>query len=182
MMRSTSALLASSLVVVSTAAMAQESERDNSPKIDTAERAKTVRTRLVGGVAVLGTYREIYDLSAFGVGAELTLGGEGAMHGGYYHLRLVRGETRAGLTVNELATLGTYELHVSGLRFGVGGGVTLLSISRATTQRSIDKLGMSLLGRVGYDFGERSGPYVLGQVEWQTQHSWGPTLCVGYRF
>lgn len=169
-------------IAFSPAARAETSETEESSATRTAPRAPVTPPYLVVGLAALGGLRQIYDLSAFGAGAELTLGGEGEMHGGYYHLRYLRGETKAGLALTELGALGSYEVRLSGIRAGAGAGLTWLSIQRATTGQDINSIGLTLLARLGYDFEERSGFYLLSQVEWQTRHTWGPTAYVGYRF
>lgn len=175
---------ATCVFAVTTPALAQSTESDAPIETDAESLPSTAPPSryFSARVALLGAYRRIYDVSTYGAGAEVMLGGEGALHGGYGGLRLIRGETKAGLTVTELDVLGSYELHVSGVRFGIGGGATTLMIHRVTTNGTMDKLGLTLLGRVGYDFGERTGAYVLGQFEYQSLNGWGPTIYVGYRF
>ena len=144
----------------------------------------------VARLALLGANRRLYDLSLNAIGVEGSIGGEGQRHGGYASLHLMRGETTGHLSFTEFGLTGTYEIHQAGLRLGVGGGITNLTIIRATTGAAISSTGFESLLRIGYDFGEPGGFYVLGQVACQTYNSggdsrggaWGPTLYGGWRF
>ena len=68
-------------------------------------------------------------------------------------------------------------------------GVTNFTIVRATTGASLSSTGFEWLFRVGYDFAQPSGPYLLGQLSGQVYNggkdgtaTWGPTLYAGWRF
>jgi hypothetical protein len=114
-------------------------------------------------IAAEGAYRPLFDLTVLGGGIELSLGREGERHGGYVNLHGVLGRTAAGLPVLEIGLTGTYEVHFGGLRFGVGGGMNLLNLDRASNGSDVNSAGLTTLFRVGYDFGERPGAFVLGQ-------------------
>jgi hypothetical protein len=145
--------------------------------------------RFAARLALLGANRQLYDLSLNAIGVEGSIGGEGQRHGGYANLHLMRGESTGHLTFTEFGLTGTYEIHQSGLRLGVGGGLTNLSIIRATTGSTISSTGLESLIRIGYDFSEPSGLYLLGQVDFDAYKmgdgggtAWGPTLYGGWRF
>jgi hypothetical protein len=134
---------------------------------------------------VLAAYRELYDLSIWAGGLGLSVGGEGEHHGGHANVHGLIGKTRAGLPITEIGLTGTYEMHFDGARFGVGGGLTYLGIGRATAGPRINSIGFGPLLRLGYDFGERSGAYVLGQYALQQFRGaieYGPSLWVGWRW
>jgi hypothetical protein len=67
-----------------------------------------------------------------------------------------------------------------------GVGATRLEVWRVTKDPSLVSWGPTVLARVGYDFGERPGLFVLVDIEAQDQASgavpWGPSLQVGVRF
>jgi hypothetical protein len=146
--------------------------------------SKPARTVLLRA-GLLGAYRELYDLSIWAGGLGLSVGGEGEHHGGHANLHGLFGRTRAGLPITEIGVAGTYEMHFGGARFGVGGGVTYLGIRRATTGQHLGSIGLGPLVRLGYDFGEGHGAYVLAQYSAQAYQGpvvYGPMLWAGWRW
>lgn len=170
------------VIMVSPLAMTQPAPPAASAVANEHSEAKAPGRYFVGRMAALGWFREIFDLSAYAAGLELSLGAEGARHGGHGAIRVSRGETAGGLPISEYALLGNYEVHFSALRFGAGGAATWLKIQRVTGKGSLDGLGIEAFVRVGYDLGELSGPYLMGQFEVGSLNIWGPTAYLGYRF
>jgi hypothetical protein len=73
-----------------------------------------------------------------------------------------------------------------GLLVGLGGGLALFGVQRATDGSDILSVGPELYGRIGHRFANRDAPFLtldLGS-ELQTNGTlvWGPTLSLGYRF
>jgi pectate lyase len=152
---------------------------------------------LVARIGVLGAYRSLYDLSIFGGGVALSLGGEGRHAGGHFGVYFVDARTAGGLAVLEGGVRGTAEWRLGGgWRWGVGGGITAFGVRRATNGNFIESNGLDGILRVGYDFGaaapgaqaperDRVGAYVLGDLDTlflAGAFVWGPTLQLGLRF
>jgi hypothetical protein len=141
---------------------------------------------LVLRLGAVGAYRGLYDLNVLGGGVALSIGGESQTVGGHGNLRVIDGRTPAGLHVFEWALTGTVEWRVDNVRLGFGGGWTYFGVQRATDGSWVQSLGPVALLRGGYDFGERSGAFLLADCQIQLQaggaYVWGPTLELGYRF
>ena len=136
-------------------------------------------------VSLVAGYRGVFDLQAGGVGAALSYGGDKAVSGNF-NLRILGGRTLGGLGIFELAPTGTVEFVLGeGFRAGVGAGLSVFSITRATTGDLVLSCGPTGLARFGYDFAPRKAMFVLMDFDAQWQAGavvWGPTLGVGYRF
>jgi hypothetical protein len=140
-----------------------------------------------GRLGAVAAYRSLYDLSLLGGGVGLSLGAEGDRFGLAYSGRALALDVLGGLHAMELSGSVTLEWRVfRGLRLGAGVGVTRLEVWRVTKDPSLVSWGPTVLARVGYDFGERLGAFVLVELEAQDQASgaapWGPSLQVGGRF
>ena len=153
---------------------------------DAAEGPPPTWRALVLRVGAVGAYRSVYDLRILGGGLAASIGGESQTVGGHANMVLVKAQSGAGLQVVEWAVTGTVEWRVDNVRLGFGGGWTYFGVQRATDGSYLQSFGPTALLRAGYDFGEKSGFYVLG--DWQAQLQaggavvWGPTLQAGYRF
>jgi hypothetical protein len=141
---------------------------------------------LVLRVGAIGAYRGLYDLSILGGGLAASLGGESQSIGGHANMYILKAQSAAGLQVVEWGLSGTVEWRVDNVRLGLGGGWTYFGVQRATDGSFLQSFGPMGLLRVGYDFGEKSGLYVLGDGQAQLQAGgaivWGPTVQLGYRF
>jgi hypothetical protein len=141
------------------------------------------------GIAALGMYHRVTDLSAGGGGLGLTFGTSDRV-GLRINLVGMTGRTAAGLLVYEIAGTGGVEWELgSRFRIGTGGGIGAFSVRRATTKAFITNVGFQAYFRLGYDFARPSGMFVLvdldtlvnGDIKWITA-VWGPTAWIGYRF
>ena len=139
----------------------------------------------VTSLSLVGGYRGFFDLQAGGVGAALSYGGDRAVSG-HFNLRILGGRTLGGLGIFELAPSGTVEFALGeGFRFGLGGGFSVFSVTRATTGNLVISCGPTGLARFAYDFAPHRAMFILTDFDAQWQAGaivWGPTLGVGYRF
>jgi hypothetical protein len=137
-------------------------------------------------VGAIGAYRGLFDLRILGGGLAASIGGESQTVGGHANMYIVKAQSAAGLQVVEWGLSGTAEWRVDNVRLGFGGGWTYFGVQRATDGSFLQSFGPMALLRAGYDFGERSGLYVLGDCQVQLQAGdavvWGPTVQLGYRF
>jgi hypothetical protein len=137
-------------------------------------------------VGTIGAYRGLFDLRILGGGLAVSIGGESQTIGGHANMYLLKAQSAAGLQVVEWGLSGTAEWRVDNVRLGLGGGWTYFGVQRATDGSFLQSFGPMALLRAGYDFGERSGLYVLGDCQVQLQAGaavvWGPTVQLGYRF
>jgi hypothetical protein len=180
-----------SIVIAWVAAVATEAHADgdlpgDEPSSDPPLRPDDPRSHIQARVALTGEYRSLYDLSVLGGGVTLSVGGDGDKSG-QVNLRLVDGRTVGGLHVLDMGLGGSAEFVVTGgLLVGLGGGLALFGVQRATDGSQILSVGPELYGRIGYRFANRDAPFLtldLGS-ELQTNGTlvWGPTLSLGYRF
>jgi hypothetical protein len=136
-------------------------------------------------LSVVAGYRGLFDLQVAGAGVALSYGGAAPVSG-HFNLRLMGGRTLGGLGIFELAPSGTVEFALGeGFRFGLGAGLSLFTISRATNGNLVGSCGPTGLARVAYDFAPHRAMFILTDfdAEWQAGAVvWGPTLAVGYRF
>ena len=144
------------------------------------------RSHLQMRIAALGEYRGFTDLSYLGAGVQLSAGDD-RDKSGQVNLRFTTGSTPGGLKVLDASLGGSAEIVVAGgLLLGVGGGLALFGVQRATDGSDIVSIGPELYGRLGYRFGRRNAPFVTLDFgsELQTNGTlvWGPTAAVGWRF
>jgi hypothetical protein len=183
--------IVASIVIAWAAALATEARADgdppgDEPSSDPPLRPDDPRSHIQARVALTGEYRSLYDLSVLGGGVTLSVGGDGDKSG-QVNLRLVDGRTVGGLHVLDMGLGGSAEFVVTGgLLVGLGGGLALFGVQRATDGSQILSVGPELYGRIGYRFANRDAPFLtldLGS-ELQTNGTlvWGPTLSLGYRF
>jgi hypothetical protein len=137
-------------------------------------------------VGALGAYRGLYDLSILGGGLALSIGGEGSSLGGHANLHFLDGRSTAGLQVFEWGVTGTIEWRVDSVRMGLGGGWTYFGVQRKTDGSYLQSFGPVALLRAGYEFGDRSAPFILIDCQVQLQGGgalvWGPTAQLGVKF
>jgi hypothetical protein len=143
--------------------------------------------RVTARLGIVGATQGLYDLRLDGAGLALSLGSEGHTYGTFVDLRFLDLRTLDGLVALEGSATWTLEgRFAGGWRAGGGAGISLLNVDRVTSQGSLLSLGPMLLGRVGYDFGEKPNVYLLLDVEGQWQASgaavWGPSVQAGLRF
>jgi MYXO-CTERM domain-containing protein len=139
-------------------------------------------------VAAVGTFFDVFDLHAWGAGAEASL--VVARHqASEFHmdLRFIQELTLAGVFLEDVSARVTVEflLGSSGLRAGLGGGAIYLLVRRATTASLIAVPGLDGYARFGYDAGLANRPFVMADFEIRAPLgavAWGPTLQAGWRF
>ena len=174
------------LATLATQAHADPDAPGDEPSSDPPLRPDDPRSHIQARVAMTGMYRSLYDLSVLGGGVTLSVGGDGD-RSGQINLRLLDGRTMGGLHVMDIGLGGSAEFVVTGgLLVGLGGGLALFGLRRATDGSDILSVGPELYGRVGHRFANRDTPPLtldLGS-ELQTNGTlvWGPTLSLGYRF
>jgi MYXO-CTERM domain-containing protein len=139
-------------------------------------------------LAAVGTFFDVFDLHAWGAGAEASLVvGRHAVSEVHMDLRFIQELTLAGLFLEDVSAGATVELLLgsSGLRAGVGGGAMYLLVRRATTASFIAVPGLDGCIRFGYDAGLANRPFVMAELEVRAPLgalAWGPTLQAGWRF
>jgi len=169
---------------VETPAAAAQPEPSTSP----APRRFDTRFRL----ALLGDYRGVADLSAFGGGIGLSLGRANDDRAGQLELRALTGRTVGGLTTFELGVGASGERQIAdGFFLGVGAGAAVFGVQRATDGSLLLSLGPEAYARAGYRFGAHDAPFValdfgaqlhFGGASDVATWVWGPTGAVGYTF
>jgi hypothetical protein len=135
-------------------------------------------------LALVGAYRSVADLGFTGGGASLSYGGDYPVSGAF-EMQIVGGRSRGGLGFADVALLGTFIARFGGFRLGLGGGLEILAIDRATSGDLLGGIGIGALGRAGYDFGPRRALFVdadFASLFTFNGVMWGPNLAVGYKF
>jgi hypothetical protein len=142
-------------------------------------------THMVTRIAALGLYRGVYDLGFTGGGASLSYGGDYPVSGAF-EMHVAGGRSVGGLGFADVTGMGTFQGKVAGgLRLGLGAGLELLSIGRATSGNLMGGVGIASLARAGYDFGTGHGFFVDADCAFMFTFEavvWGPELQLGYRF
>jgi MYXO-CTERM domain-containing protein len=139
-------------------------------------------------LAAVGTFFNVFDLHAWGAGAEASLVvGRHEVSEVHAALRFIQELTFAGVYMEDVSAGATIEflLGSSGLRAGVGGGAMYLLVRRATTASFIAVPGLDACTRFGYDAGLANRPFVMAELEIRAPLgalAWGPTLQAGWRF
>jgi hypothetical protein len=149
-------------------------------------------------LAVLADQRNLLDLSVLGGGIAFSVGSAHDKIGGQFEMRAMLGRTAGGLSTFEVGVGGSGDFVIAaGAFIGVGGGLALFGVERATDGSEILSVGPDLYGRVGYRFGKRMAPFVALDLDGQLHVGstggflsgnpvgtfvWGPTLVVGYQF
>ncbi len=139
-------------------------------------------------LAAVGTFYDVFDLHAWGAGAEASLiVGRNQVREVHADLRFIQEQTFAGVFLEDVSAGATVEflLGSSGLRAGAGVGAMYLLVRRATTASFIAVPGLDARARFGYDAGLANRPFVMAELEIRAPLgalAWGPTLQVGWRF
>jgi hypothetical protein len=118
-------------------------------------------------LAAVGTYRRLFDLDLWGGGAAASLNFEGRRAVGVIALQVTDSRTPGGLVFMNGELKGGADWMFDSFRFGLGGGVTLNSIRRATDGSWISTLGPLLMIHAAYDFSARRPCFFL-EVEFET--------------
>lgn len=139
-------------------------------------------------LAAVGTFYNVFDLHAWGAGAEASLVVD-RNRGREVHadLRFIQEQTFGGVFLEDASAGATVEflLGSSGLRVGAGVGAMYLLVRRATTASFIAVPGLDASARFGYDAGLANRPFVMAELEVRAPLgalAWGPTLQAGWRF
>ena len=135
-------------------------------------------------LALVGSYRNVYDLSLVGGGGALRIEGTGPFAAGF-DAQFFAGRSLGGLSFTDsraMATIGG--LIAPGLRLGGGLGVDVVTITRATDGTLLTSLGAAVMARIQYDFERGGGPFLNADFDVFLGSAifWGPTVGVGYRF
>ena len=145
------------------------------------------RAKVVARLGAVASYRGLYDLSLYGGGLALAVGGELPHFAVLLNARFIDARSGGGLVSLEGNLAASLEARLDpGFRIGGGFGGTYLRVNRATDGGALESWGPMIFARVGYDFGDRPNVFVLLDLEGQVQATnatpWGPTLQVGLRF
>jgi hypothetical protein len=141
----------------------------------------------VVALALVGAYRGFLDLQAGTGGVALSVGSPPGPVSAQISLRLAGGRTRYGLGVFDSDLVGTIEWRAdAGVRFGLGTGLAVFGVSRATSGPMVLSIGPEALARAGFDFGARRAVFLTLDMSVALQAGgtavFGPSLGVGYRF
>ena len=151
----------------------------------TVDRADAEPSHTVTRLAAVGLYRNVYDVDLAGGGASLSYGGDYPVSGAF-EMRVAGGRSLHGLGFADVTGMGTFQAKVGGgLRLGLGAGLDVLAIGRATSGNLMGGLGLAGLARAGYDFGAGRGLFVDVDCAFMFTLEavvWGPDLQLGYRF
>jgi len=171
-------------------ARAGEDAAQTEPPAAPAPRPSELTLRL----ALLGDYRSLLDLSAFGGGLALSIGRAHDRYAGQFELRAITGRTWGGLSTLEVGAGASGEAKIVGGAFvGAGAGLAVFGVRRATDGGELLSVGPEVYARAGYRFGSRAAPFLALDLGAQLQGGgrdgttiatpvWGPTLAVGYTF
>jgi hypothetical protein len=97
-----------------------------------------------------------FDLSTYGLGGAMSLGGEGLRWGGAFNVQYLQARTVAGLTVNDEQLGGTADVKVTDwLRVGFGGGFEFLQVHRITNGDTLSGWGPMAVLTFAHDFDAR---------------------------
>jgi len=179
-------LVLACLATLATRAHADPAAPGDEPSSDPPLRSDDPRSHIQARVALIGEYRSLYDLSVLGGGVMISGGGDGDKSG-QFNLRLAGGRTMAGLSVVDIGVGGSAEFVVTGgFLVGLGGGLAVFGVQRATDGTELLSVGPELYARTGYRFANRNAPFITLDFGSELQNGgalvWGPTLSLGYRF
>jgi hypothetical protein len=116
-------------------------------------------------LAVTAGTAHFFDLSHYGLGGALSLGGEGLHWGGAFNVQYLQGRTVAGLTVNDMQVSGTADVKGDWVRFGFGGGVEWIQVHRITNGGTLPGWGPMVELTFAHDFDTRPRPCFFLEVD-----------------